>query len=142
MPRPVRLLLALVLAAGTACSGGDELVGTSWQAVQLGPRPALPDVVSTISFDGGEVGGNGGCNSYSGTYEASSGSGAYGGGATTLSIRDIVSTQIGCEDLVASQERYFFDSLEATATYAITVDRLELLDDDAEMLLAFVRTRT
>jgi heat shock protein HslJ len=139
-PRTARAIGALVVAALplVSCSSGDELAGTSWQAVQLGARPTVPDVVSTVAFEDGEVSGSGGCNSYTGTYEARAAGGAYGPEESSISITDVGGTEMACEDLVMAQEAAFYDALTGATTYAINVDRLELKDGD-EILVAFVR---
>jgi heat shock protein HslJ len=141
-PPGARAIGPLVIAALSlvSCSSGDELDGTSWQAVQLGDRPTVPDVVSTIAFDGGEVSGSGGCKTFSGTYEARASGGAYGGDADTISITDVGGTEMACEDLVMAQEAAFYDALTSATTYSLVVDRLELLDGD-EILVAFVRVQ-
>jgi heat shock protein HslJ len=132
------ILVALALLVAVACSGGDELDGTSWQAVQLGPRPTVPDVVSTIAFQDGEVSGSGGCNTYSGAYVARAAGGAYGPEESTISITNVGGTEMACEELVMAQEAAFYDALTSASTYSLVVDRLELLDGD-EILVAFVR---
>lgn len=136
--RGIRLIVVALLVL-SACSGGDDLDGTSWQAVELGPRPTVPDVVSTIVFDDGEVSGSGGCNTYSGTYESALSTGAYGGGPDTISISNVGGTERACEELVMAQEAAFYEALMNATTYSITVERLELRDG-GEVLVAFVGT--
>jgi heat shock protein HslJ len=142
--RQARPLLALALAtlALGACSGGDELDGTSWEAVQLGARPTVPDVVSTATFADGEVSGSGGCNSYTAEYRAGGSAGLYGGAdePTSISITNVGGTELACEELVMAQESSFYDALTTAETYRVVTDRLELLDGGGEVLLAFVRT--
>lgn len=127
----IRGSFVFVLLLLGACSGGDALDGSSWQAVQLGPRPTVPDVVSTAEFRDGRISGSGGCNSYGGVYEA---------GETEIEITELGGTEMACDDLVMEQERAFFDALPAATSYRIVTDRLELLEDD-DLLVAFVRTR-
>ena len=138
-PRGARAIGLLVVATLplVSCSSGDELDGTSWQAVELGPRPTVPDVASTIAFEDGEVSGSGGCNTYSGTYDAQA-AGAYGADANTISINDVGGTEMACEELVMAQEAAFYDALTTATAYSLVVDRLELLDGD-EIVVAFVR---
>ena len=139
MRRSARLGLAVALVALTSCSEPDGLDGTSWQAVELGPRPTVPDVISTIAFDDGQVTGDAGCNSYTGTYEADPVTGAPQGGAPTIAIGQVGSTEKACEDLVMAQERTFLAALVRASTYRVVADRLELYGGD-RLLLAFVRT--
>lgn len=133
--RPARSLLVVALAALASCSGADVLAG-SWQAVNIGPRPTVPDVISTAEFVDGEVSGSGGCNSYSGTYEAE---GVSDGEEGSISISNVGGTEMACEDLVMAQEAAFYEALTSAATYRVVVDRLELRDAGGELLIAFVR---
>ena len=98
----------------------------------------MPDVVSTVEFEDGEVSGSGGCNTYSGTYEARAAGGAYGPEESSISITNVGGTEMACEELVMAQEAAFYEALESATTYSLVVDRLELLDGD-EIVVAFVR---
>lgn len=136
--RPARSLLAIAaLVVLASCSEPEALDGTSWQAVDLGPRPTVPDVISTAAFDGGEVSGSGGCNAYTGSYRAEP---AAPDGDASISITDVGGTEMACEELVMAQEAAFYDALTEATTYRLVQDRLELLDDRGETIVAFVRT--
>ena len=141
MLRAARLCLALALVALSSCSEADGLGGTSWQAVELGPRPTVPDVISTIAFDDGQVSGDAGCNSYTGTYEADPVAGAPKGGPPTIAIGQIGSTEMACDDLVMAQEEAYLAALVRATTYRVVTDRLELYGGE-RLLIAFVRTET
>jgi putative lipoprotein len=137
--RPARSLLAIVaLLALASCSERDDLDGTSWLAVNLGPRPTVPEVRSTIAFEGGEVSGTGGCNSYTGIYEA--GPASDGGQGAEISITNVGGTEMACEELVMAQEAAFYAALLDATRFRLVQDRLELLDDEGETLVALVRT--
>jgi putative lipoprotein len=138
--RPARSLLAiLALLALASCSERDDLDGTSWLAVNLGPRPTVPEVRSTIAFEGGEVSGRGGCNTYTGIYEADPAS-PDGGQSPGISITNVGGTEMACEDLVMAQEAAFYAALLDATHFRLVQDRLELLDDEGETLAALVRT--
>jgi putative lipoprotein len=139
MRSPARLWLALALMALVGCTGGDELHDTSWLAVQIGSLPATPGVRSTAAFEDGQISGSGGCNSYSGTYEAELSAGLYGGGTDTISIRGIGSTEMACDEEVMSQEAAFFDALTSAKSYRLSRDRLEFVGEGG-VLVAFVLT--
>jgi heat shock protein HslJ len=131
------LILTLALVSLAACSGGDELDGTSWRAVQIARRPAMEEVAATAAFADGEVSGSSSCNSYTGTYEASSG-GAYGG-APTLSITNVGGTEMACETPVMDQEARFVEALLSATTYRLDAGRLELYEDET-IVAAFERS--
>jgi heat shock protein HslJ len=84
-----------VLLAG--CGGGpgaqaDPLANTRWRLAAIGGAdlPALASTPVTLEFDGeGKAGGNSGCNSYGGSYEAS---------GERITFRDIASTLMACTD--------------------------------------------
>jgi len=133
----IKWCLGIALVASAGCTGGDELHGTSWLAVELGGRPTVPDVRSTVTFDDGKISGSGGCNSYSGTYEAELSAGLYGGGTDTISIRGLGSTEMACDEKVMAQEAAFFDALTSATFYRLSRDRLEL-GDGGDIVVAFV----
>jgi len=131
------LALTIALVGVVGCAGGDDLDGTAWRAVEIAGRPVLAGVDATIGFSGGEVSGSSSCNSYTGTYEASSG-GAYGG-APTLSITNVGGTEMACEEPVMDQEARFVAALLNATTYRLDSGRLELYEDET-LVASFQRT--
>jgi heat shock protein HslJ len=134
---PARSILTLALVSLAVCSGGDELDGTSWRAVEIAGQPAMEEVAATAAFADGEVSGSSSCNSYTGTYEASSG-GAYGG-APTFSITNVGGTEMACETPVMDQEARFVEALLSATTYRLDAGRLELYEDET-LVAAFERS--
>ena len=87
------ILFALALTLLTACSAAPQadLFG-DWQLISYGdqtnPTPAMPGVDTTISFTGGQVGGNVGCNSFGGEYTLS---------GEAITFEALMSTEMYCE---------------------------------------------
>jgi heat shock protein HslJ len=111
------------------------LEGTKWvlRSIASVGTDAVSSTVAgtsvTLTMDGGEAGGSGGCNRYHGSYEADA--------SNALTFGALTSTKMACEQAVSDQEQAYFQALEASATYAIDGDRLTLSDADGRMVLEF-----
>jgi len=100
-------------ASGSAALTAPELVGTAWALGDL-PGQVLNDVRPTISFSGdGTVTGNGGCNTFNGTYTTS---------GSNLTFGPLSSTKKTCGDAVDKIEQAYLAALQATTAYEITSD--------------------
>lgn len=101
-----------------------DLVGTAWLLTMLGEMPSAEDVEATLIFGESDpsLGGTGGCNTYGGSVTVDGDGG--------LSISDVFSTMMACEDPKMSQERAFFDALGATTGYSVEDDTLTFFDAD------------
>lgn len=143
MPRRIRSLIicaalvALVALAGCASSGGDEdaakLEGT-WRLEAFGGATELtaaaPSVTTVITFEGGQVSGNGGVNSFSGTYTTSRGLG--------LEIGDLAATEMAGEGPAMEQESRFFEVLGKTRHYEFNEGKLILASSGNDTLAVLV----
>lgn len=115
---------------------GDALANTQWQLESFGPvgaeTPAVADSPVTLQFEeGGQAGGNGGCNSYGTEYEVQDG---------TLSFGETVSTLIACaDDAINEQEQQYFQALETAGEFELSEDRLTIFYNNGESVLNFVR---
>lgn len=117
---PLAAFALVALAAACGDGGSSALEGTSWRLERIGAQSALPQATPWLKFeDGGDFGGNTGCNSLGGKWEAS---------GDELTLSDIVSTLIGCEGAIAEQETAFNAALQAVARYEIDGDTLSLRD--------------
>ena len=127
----VAALVALVaVLALTACTGGDSLEGTNWTLESLNEQSVIAGTEITITFEGGEVSGSAGCNTYGGDYHA---------GKSDLSFGMIFSTLMACVDSsVMDQEITYMAALDSVASYSITGDRLEMFDGAGATILVFV----
>lgn len=107
----IALLGTLALLASPAVADGaaaNDLVGTSWRLVELNGSPADDAVSSTLVISAGNVGGNGGCNTFGGELKLT---------ATSIDISQIISTMMACDGL--RQEQAYFAALEAADAYSI-----------------------
>jgi heat shock protein HslJ len=130
----IALLLGLSITAGCSVTGAASvpLEQTTWQLEQLGTQPALKVRRVTLIFqaDDSTVGGEAGCNSYGGVY---------GLNGDQLTISDLASTLMACEEPeIMEQEQKFLTSLGQAAGYKLEGNRLTILDANGTSLLSFV----
>lgn len=101
-----------------------DLAGTGWVLTMLGASPSAEGVETTLVFGETDpsLGGIGGCNTYGGSVTVQDDG--------NLSISDIFSTMMACEEPEMGQEHAFFDALGATSNYSIDDETLTLLDGE------------
>lgn len=107
----------------------SPLRGTLWQLIQLDGQRVTPASGQrmpqlTISADGTQVSGHGGCNRMSGPVEIR---------GDRISFTQLASTRMACP---AGQqlESAFFDALERSARWKVSGDQLELKDSRGRVL--------
>jgi heat shock protein HslJ len=128
------IVIALV---PTALAQTGDLAGTQWRLVSYGTSGAETPVMAgsaiTIAFESGnQVTGNGGCNSYGGTYTVAD---------TTITFSDVVSTMMACTDsAVTQQEQTYFAALHSATTFKHVGNQLTIFY--AEGQLNFVQSGT
>ena len=122
-------LLALLFAAPllSACSAVQGLSGSSWQLVELNNEKLPEGVTITLAFGDKSIEGSGGCNSYSATYERSD---------SNLTISDITSTLMYCEDSSAYETEYF-NALKSVGSFELAENQLTLSGDQDAIKLVF-----
>ena len=135
-----RLLIGLAVAAigfsVFACSAsggsGGTIEGTNWQLksyVVSGTSTDVPaGVVVDAKFNGGNVAGFAGCNSYGGTATVS---------GSTIKIGDIRSTLMLCEGPGGDVETAYLAALPNAATFTATADALTLYDSSGKSILVY-----
>jgi heat shock protein HslJ len=114
------------------------LAGTSWRATGINNgRQAVVSLVNgttvTLSFGAdGDASGLGGCNRYSGHYEAT---------GSRISIGGIAVTAMACAEPpgVMEQERAFLKALGTASSVRFEGDRLELRTAEGALAAGFVR---
>ena len=114
------------------------LAGTSWRATGINNgRQAVASVANgttvTLSFGAdGDASGQGGCNRYSGHYEAT---------GSRISIGSIAVTAMACAEPpgVMEQEQAFLKALGTASSVHFEGDRLELRTGDGALAVGFVR---
>jgi heat shock protein HslJ len=132
------LLVLLGLAVISACSleahtkphTALNLNGTQWHLKTLNGATLKTERPLSISFDSNRMSGYSGCNSFFGSYTASS-DGVFGTGA-------IGATKMACIGERDQLERDYLDRLAQASTYTASRDQLQLLDAQRKVLLSFV----
>ena len=119
-----------VTATATPHQQGAELEGSSWVLESFGPNDnqtaVLPNTELTLNFDGSQINGNAGCNSYFADATINDdGSLAFGlMGSTLMACLD--------ED-VMQQESDFLATLAQATSYTIADNRLTLYTEDGSL---------
>jgi heat shock protein HslJ len=109
-----------------------DLAGTAWKLQTLDGTKVPSSVVITIEFDAdGTVSGSGGCNNYSGTYTAS---------GESVTIENVASTMMACEDPQASWEADYFEALAAASTWTRDGNTFTLTGPDGQPEMVFAKT--
>jgi heat shock protein HslJ len=117
--------------------GSSELQGTSWVLTTFGPNDnqtaVLPDTELTLNFDGEQINGSAGCNSYFADVTIEDDG--------TLSVGLVGSTLMACMDEgVMQQESNFLAALAQATSYSLSGNRLTLHTENGS--LAFVAATT
>jgi putative lipoprotein len=126
------LLLAVAVVAGCNRAPAPPpappipVMGTRW-VIEGGDEDA-----PTIEFLQNRANGYGGCNRWFAQVDA---------GAATLRFGVVSATKLLCSPQVMTDERAFFDNLEATRTARIDGDTLILSDETGAERERFTRTR-
>jgi heat shock protein HslJ len=94
----------------------NPLVGFNWTVSALNGTPPT-GTITTVFDNNGRITGNDGCNSYSGTYTASSNS---------LTITLGPSTPLSCGDPIDSEAATFLQILTSATSYGIANNQLTI----------------
>ena len=126
------MLAGLVLPSLTACGGtgsssSDPLDGTAWVLVFIRKSTPIPGATITATFEDGQVHGLAGCNTYSGSYQATD---------DTIEVGPIAITEMFCMEPegVMDQETMFVQFLQDVQTLRFVDDQLQLSRADREAL--------
>ena len=102
-------------------------VAGSWIAEEINGSPAADRVVSWLRLgEDGRAQGQGGCNSYTGTYKLEDG---------VLTFGPLASTRRACPEPQMSQEERFFAALAAVKAARLEDDKLVLADLSGDPLV-------
>lgn len=108
-------------------TAAHPLIGRTWQLETMNGEAIPTDAGITIRFaDDGSVGGSGGCNNYGGAYTLDD---------TQLSVEELFSTLMACENM--EQESTFLDLLHLATSYQINGSQLLLMNAEGELILGF-----
>ena len=130
----LRLFAMAVLATLTACTApiagtpapSVTLPGTTWVVTHISGTAVQTDAPPTMSFKDGQVSGSTGCNRYFGPVTIT---------GSKVSIGQVGSTQMACEQPLMDQEQRFLTALASVATAQSTGTGLELLDASGAVVL-------
>lgn len=104
----------------------NELLGTKWDLITFGEQAPVPGSKLTINFEGGELGGSAGCNSYFGSYTVD---------GTNLNISQVGSTMMACMgNGLMEQESQFLTMLQAAATFTLSADQLTIHTAEGDLI--------
>jgi uncharacterized lipoprotein YbaY len=112
-----------------------SLTGTTWRATMVNNgRGGVASVLSGTELTAvfgtdGQVSGSGGCNTFNGAYQVS---------GNSISIGPLATTFRACESAISTQEQAYLAALQASKTYAITANELELRDAAGALQVSFV----
>jgi len=118
----------------TASNGAQAIKG-SWEATMIYTGTALQGPVEgsklTATFDGTQISGDSGCNTFSGGYTTS---------GDTISIGTLASTTRACADpAVDAQEQQYLTALGLAKTFTVAGNRLDLYRADGGYAASFAR---
>jgi heat shock protein HslJ len=127
-------LAALAVAMGfpvPAVGQTAPLAGSEWRPTEIAGVEIAEDTEIFVSFEDGEVTGNGGCNQFFGSYKIEGGAIAFG---------PIASTKMLCPDPVQQNEDHLFEVLSQIAGFRRDGTELELTAEAGEPLVRLVQT--
>ncbi len=138
----------IALAAGLGCAsappspppgektvpGPQYLLGSSWDLVDLGGAPVLPDRPPTLEFpEAGRISGTASCNRYSGTVDLGEGTIRVG--------QALATTRMACTPEVDAQEKAFLVALQNARRMELANGQLVVQTESLEQPLRFRRTK-
>lgn len=118
--------LITAACASYAPAQSSDLAGTRWvvRSIDGAPTQARAPSIEFAAED--RVSGAGGCNTYSGVYEAANGA---------IDVRALGRTEMACDTPVMRQEDAFFAVLDEAANYRRENDRLVITAADGAALV-------
>jgi heat shock protein HslJ len=124
-------LLAGTLLTACGAAGGLDLDGTSWELTLLDGEALVPETRITLRFEGAQVNGSAGCNSYGGGFTL--------GQDGSLQIGPVAITEMYCmsPEGVMDQEYAYTEFLVGAAKASRDGDRLTLEDSAGAVVLVF-----
>jgi heat shock protein HslJ len=131
-------LVALLTAGCTALTGqASELQGTDWvlkvyETADGAAALAMLAPPTTATFERGTLSGNGGCNTYTASYELR---------GRSMTIGPAAATSMACPSPQTDQEQAFFAALARVSRYEVDGEALTLRDDSGRPILVFAASR-
>ena len=115
--------IACMLLAAPAAAHEDRLAGADWVLAGATGKQA-----PVLRFDGGRVGGTGGCNRFGGRYVLK---------GDSLTFSPLMATRMACRPDIMKAEQAFFEMLAKVKGMVLAGDTLELTDGEGQMLARF-----
>ena len=128
---PVAGVLLLSACAGILPGSGDPVEGTSWRLMTLGGASLLLGTEITVSFEGGQIHGSSGCNTYGGSYQVD---------GDKITMTDLYNTEMACMDPqgVMDQETEYLELLRDAQAFQIDEGEL-VIEAASDEVLVFAR---
>lgn len=122
-------------AGGTSSGGASSLDGTSWTLVSFGApgseTPVIEGSEVNLSFAGGQVSGNAGCNSFNGPYQVENGSLTFGPLASTL--------RACADENITQQEMAYLEAFQTASRFEVSGDQLMIWYNNEGSVLNFTQ---
>jgi heat shock protein HslJ len=120
-------------------SAGTQALRGSWEVTGLSTGSAISSPVMgstpTLEFTATDVSGNGGCNTFTGSYALS--------GSDAITIGPLASTLRACADpAVDAQEQQYLAALGLAKTYRVTGNQVTLFRDGGTIAVTATRAST
>jgi heat shock protein HslJ len=121
-----------------AATDGAKAIQGHWEVTSYDAGTALVSPVAgasaTAKFDGTQISGTGGCNTFSGPYSVD---------GDAITVGPLASTLRACADpAVEQQEQHYLQALALAKTFAVAGDRLDLFREDGGFAVSFLRAGT
>lgn len=122
MPFPNTVTLAIGAETFEGCGGEPmSLVLGEWTIAGIDGKPPVAESTPTLAFDAeGKVSGNGSCNRFFGSYTLT---------GEGLTVGEVGSSMMMCDEPLMDQERVMFDILAGVARFEIGTDGVLILHD-------------
>jgi len=110
-------------------AGGAELTAVQWRATYVGAEPIPEDAGIWVQFEvDGSIGGNAGCNSFSGSLEKTE---------SGIKVGPLGATRMACPNLAMSRETAFLGALQQATAFEVAGQRMTSLDSEGNLLVEF-----
>lgn len=110
--------------------GGASLTGVPWRVARLGDELVPADSGMFVNFEvDGSIRGNGGCNTFRGSLVQSQ---------VDLTVSPLMATRMVCPSTIMDREDEFLRALQSMRQFHGSGDKLQLLDENDQVLIEFV----
>jgi heat shock protein HslJ len=128
----IAVLLGVLLLCWTACHRAGTptngtLEGTSWTLIAYRKTRPIAGTTITALFQGGQVSGSAGCNSYRGPYTIS---------GNTITVGALATTKMACLEPggTMAQESLFLELLQDAQTFRLSDGQLQIYSSEHDAL--------